>query len=176
MNLDQAAQGFVQRALDSLQEQRFHSLSGQSVPVLNYIFIVIYFFFFFLLWNWKLHTSVQDISLVLPPRICYQASSPHLFCRLNKHSSLSLLSHLVGCPLDSLKFINTLVLGGPKPDTVFHTQSNKCQIMENNHFHPPIGQGPIGITQDTVSLQHCQGTQLARLDSCQPTPRSINSK
>lgn len=49
MNLDQAAQGFVQRALDSLQEQRFHSLSGQSVPVLNYIFIVIYYFFFFTL-------------------------------------------------------------------------------------------------------------------------------
>lgn len=37
--------------------------------------------------------------------------------------------------------------------------------MGNNHFPPPTGETHIDITQNAVSLYHCQGTQLAHVQT-----------
>lgn len=44
-------------------------------------------------------------------------------------------NHLGGPLLDSFQFVNiSLVVGGPKQDTLLQIESYKCGLEENNHF------------------------------------------
>lgn len=81
---------------------------------------------------------------------------------------LSLLPHVlqypdfVGFPLDSLKFVNTiLVLRVSKTDTGGLTSAKKKG--GNNHFSQSTGYIPEDIIQDAVRLQHHQGRHLAHM-------------
>lgn len=68
-------------------------------------------------------------------------------------------------------------IGEPNTYTAFHKWFNKCQKMGDNQFCRSTSYSSGDITQDIVSLQHCQVTQMGScLAYCQLTLRSINFK
>ncbi|KAK4811117.1 hypothetical protein QYF61_019748 [Mycteria americana] len=73
--------------------------------------------------------------------------------------------HQLRCPsLDTLQHLNvSLVVRGPKPNTVFKVQPHQCQVQGDNHFPSPAGHTIFDTSQDAICLLGHLGTLLAHI-------------
>ena len=182
--LDQVAQSLIQPALECIQGQGFHYLSGQPVPVSHHPC-------FFLITNPNVSfLSLKPLPLVLLPQTLLKSLSPSfleplfrhqkaamrspwklLLSRLNSPSSLSLsssgeafhpLNNLCGLPLDVLQQVYVSpVLGTPHQDAVLQVRPHQHHRVEGQHnLSQPAGYASFAVALDTVgflgSLTHIQ--------------------
>ncbi|KAK4828493.1 hypothetical protein QYF61_026764 [Mycteria americana] len=70
--------------------------------------------------------------------------------------------HQLRCPsLDSLQHLNvSLVVGGPKLNTVFEVRPHQCRVQGHDHFPSPAGHTTPDTSQDAVGFL---GHQLAHV-------------
>ncbi|KAK4825953.1 LOW QUALITY PROTEIN: hypothetical protein QYF61_003471 [Mycteria americana] len=75
--------------------------------------------------------------------------------------------HQLRCPsLDTLQHLNvSLVVRGPKLNTVFEVQPHQCQVQGDNHFPSPAGHGISDTSQDAIGLLGHLVTLLACIQS-----------
>ncbi|KAK4810597.1 hypothetical protein QYF61_007334 [Mycteria americana] len=76
-----------------------------------------------------------------------------------------LLIRLLRCPsLDTLQHLNvSLVVGGPKLNTVFEVRPHQCQVQGHNHFPSPAGHAIFDTSQDAIGLLGSLGALLAHI-------------
>ncbi|KAK4811346.1 hypothetical protein QYF61_027588 [Mycteria americana] len=69
------------------------------------------------------------------------------------------------CPsLDTLQHLNvSLVVRGPKPNTVFKVQPHQCQVQGDNHFPSPAGHTIFDTSQDAIGFLGHLGTLLPHI-------------
>lgn len=90
------------------------------------------------------------IGLLTPPLL--QSEQAQLSQSLPSLPCSSPLTYWLS--VDSLRLTSILVPGEPKPDTGFHTWSNKCWIMGNNHF-------TYWLYSHWRNPEHCQPSALS---------------
>ncbi|KAK4817391.1 hypothetical protein QYF61_012097 [Mycteria americana] len=101
-----------------------------------------------------------------------------LFSRLNSPSSLgSVLPllirlvlqtlHQLRCPsLDTLQHLNvSLVVGGPKLNTVFEVRPHQCRVQGHDHFPSPAGHAISHTSPDAIGFLGHLGTLLAHIQA-----------
>ncbi|KAK4813151.1 LOW QUALITY PROTEIN: hypothetical protein QYF61_013116 [Mycteria americana] len=73
--------------------------------------------------------------------------------------------HQLRCPsLDSHQPLNvSLVVGGPKLNTVFEVRPRQCRVQGHDHFPSPAGHAIADTSQDAVGLLGPLGTLLAHV-------------
>ncbi|KAK4823949.1 hypothetical protein QYF61_008335 [Mycteria americana] len=91
-----------------------------------------------------------------------QAKQPHFPQPLLIRLVLQTL-HQLRCPsLDTLQHLNvSLVVGGPKLNTVFKVRPHQCQVQGDNHFPSPAGHTVPDTSQDAIGFLGHLGTLLA---------------
>ncbi|KAK4829622.1 hypothetical protein QYF61_005749 [Mycteria americana] len=101
-----------------------------------------------------------------PPRWWGGAKQPQLPQPLLIRLVLQTL-HQLRCPsLDTLQHLNvSLVVGGPKLNTVFKVQSHQCRVQGHNHFRSPAGHTIPDTSQDAIGLLGHLGTLLAHIQA-----------
>ncbi|KAK4827459.1 hypothetical protein QYF61_018180 [Mycteria americana] len=66
--------------------------------------------------------------------------------------------------LDTLQHLNvSLVVRGPKLNTVFEVRPHQCRVQANNHFPSPAGHTISDTSQDAIGLLGHLGTVLAHI-------------
>ncbi|KAK4826991.1 hypothetical protein QYF61_013091 [Mycteria americana] len=75
--------------------------------------------------------------------------------------------HQLRCPsLDTLQHLNvSLVVGGPKLNTVFEVRPHQCRVQGHNHFPSPAGHAIFDTGQDAIGLLGHLGTLLAHIQA-----------
>ncbi|KAK4811170.1 hypothetical protein QYF61_019801 [Mycteria americana] len=73
--------------------------------------------------------------------------------------------HQLRCPsLDTLQHLNVpLVVGGPKPNTVFEVRPHQCRVQGHDHFPSPAGHAIFDTSQDAIGFLGRLGTLLAHI-------------
>ncbi|KAK4828526.1 hypothetical protein QYF61_026948 [Mycteria americana] len=73
--------------------------------------------------------------------------------------------HQLCCPsLDTLQHLNvSLVVRGPKLNTVFEVRPHQCQVQGHNHFPTPAGHTIADTSQDAIGFLGHLGTLLAHI-------------
>ncbi|KAK4821198.1 hypothetical protein QYF61_015766 [Mycteria americana] len=73
--------------------------------------------------------------------------------------------HQLRCPsLDSLQHLNvSLVVGGPKLNTVFEVRPHQCRVQGHDHFPTPAGHAIFDTSQDAIGFLGHLGTLLAHI-------------
>ncbi|KAK4825928.1 hypothetical protein QYF61_003423 [Mycteria americana] len=73
--------------------------------------------------------------------------------------------HQLRCPsLDTLQHLNvSLVVGGPKLNTVFEVRPHQCRVQGDNHFPSPAGHTISDTSQDAIGFLGHLGTLLAHI-------------
>ncbi|KAK4832002.1 hypothetical protein QYF61_020440 [Mycteria americana] len=73
--------------------------------------------------------------------------------------------HQLRCPsLDTLQHLNvSLVVRGPKLNTVFKVRPHQCQVQGDNRFPSPAGHAISDTSQDAIGLLGHLGTLLAHI-------------
>ncbi|KAK4830327.1 hypothetical protein QYF61_010091 [Mycteria americana] len=114
------------------------------------------FFIFFLVLALK-----WELFAVHGPNYAKQSQLPQpLLMRL-----LLQTLHQLHCPsLDTLQHLNVpLVVGGPKPNTVFKVQPHQCRVQGHDHFPSPAGHTIFDTSQDAIGFLGHLGTLLAHI-------------
>ncbi|KAK4816040.1 hypothetical protein QYF61_011048 [Mycteria americana] len=75
--------------------------------------------------------------------------------------------HQLRCPsLDTLQHLNvSLVVGGPKLNTVFEVRPHQCRVQGHNHFPTPAGHAIFDTSQDAIGFLGHLGTLLAHIQA-----------
>ncbi|KAK4827171.1 hypothetical protein QYF61_015133 [Mycteria americana] len=75
--------------------------------------------------------------------------------------------HQLRCPsLYALQYLNvSLVVGGPKLNTVFEVRPHQCRVQGHNHFPSPAGHAIFDTGQDAIGLLGRLGTLLAHIQA-----------
>ncbi|KAK4811096.1 hypothetical protein QYF61_016382 [Mycteria americana] len=75
--------------------------------------------------------------------------------------------HQLRCPsLDMLQHLNvSLVVGGPKLNTVFEVRPHQCRVQGHNHFPSPAGHAIFDTSQDAIDFLGRLGTLLAHIQA-----------
>ncbi|KAK4826427.1 hypothetical protein QYF61_008960 [Mycteria americana] len=75
--------------------------------------------------------------------------------------------HQLHCPsLDTLQHLNvSLVVRGPKPNTVVEVQPHQCRVQRNKCFLSPAGQAISDTNQDAIGLLGHLSTLLAHIQA-----------
>ncbi|KAK4818986.1 hypothetical protein QYF61_022653 [Mycteria americana] len=75
--------------------------------------------------------------------------------------------HQLGCPsLDTLQHLNvSLVVGGPKLDTVFEVRPHQCRVQGHDHSPTPAGHTISDTSQDAIGFLGHLGTLLAHIQA-----------
>ncbi|KAK4818289.1 hypothetical protein QYF61_010431 [Mycteria americana] len=75
--------------------------------------------------------------------------------------------HQLRCPsLDSLQHLHvSLVVGGPKLNTVFEVRPHQCRVQGHDHFPSPAGHAVSDTSQDAIGLLGRLGTLLAHIQA-----------
>ncbi|KAK4824816.1 hypothetical protein QYF61_019666 [Mycteria americana] len=75
--------------------------------------------------------------------------------------------HQLRCPsLDTLQHLNvSLVVRGPKLNTVFEVRPHQCRVQGHDHFPSPAGHAIPDTSQDAVGFLGHLGTLLAHIQS-----------
>ncbi|KAK4819032.1 hypothetical protein QYF61_024397 [Mycteria americana] len=73
--------------------------------------------------------------------------------------------HQLCCPsLDTLQHLNvSLVVRGPKLNTVFKVRPHQCRVQGHNHFPSPAGHAIFDTSQDAIGFLGHLGTLLAHI-------------
>ncbi|KAK4810060.1 hypothetical protein QYF61_007224 [Mycteria americana] len=73
--------------------------------------------------------------------------------------------HQLRCPsLDTLQYLNvSLVVRGPKLNTVFKVRPHQCRVQGHNHCPSPAGHTVSDTSQDAIGFLGHLGTQLAHV-------------
>ncbi|KAK4823486.1 hypothetical protein QYF61_002550 [Mycteria americana] len=73
--------------------------------------------------------------------------------------------HQLRCPsLDMLQHLNvSLVVGGPKLNTVFEVRPHQCRVQGHDHFPTPAGHTIFDTSQDAIGFLGHLGTLLAHI-------------
>ncbi|KAK4817898.1 hypothetical protein QYF61_002282 [Mycteria americana] len=135
-----------------LQGWRLNHFPGQPGPMLDNPFREVKF------------PNIQS----KPPLAQLEAiSSCPITCYLGKETDphLSTTSFQLRCPsLDTLQHLNvSLVVGGPKLNTVFEVQPHQCQVQGHDHFPTPAGHTIFDTSQDAIGFLGRLGTLLAHI-------------
>ncbi|KAK4817943.1 hypothetical protein QYF61_003373 [Mycteria americana] len=112
-------------------------------------------------------TSFQvavDSNKVSPQPPFLQAKQPQLPQLLLIRLVLQTL-HQLRCPsLDMLQPLNvSLVVGGPKLNTVFEVRPHQCRVQGHDHFPSPAGHTIFDTSQDAIGFLGHLGTLLAHI-------------
>ncbi|KAK4811237.1 hypothetical protein QYF61_022134 [Mycteria americana] len=109
-------------------------------------------------------TQLEAISSHPITHYLGEETDPHL-----STTSFQTLHQLL-CPSpDTLQHLNvSLVVRGPKLNTVFEVQPHQCRVQGHNHFPSPAGHTIFDTSQDAIGFLGHLGTLLAH--GCQPTP------
>ncbi|KAK4821003.1 hypothetical protein QYF61_010734 [Mycteria americana] len=85
--------------------------------------------------------------------------------------------HQLHCPsLDTLQHLNvSLVVGGPKLNTVFEVRPHQCRVQGHDHFPSPAGHTIFDTSQDAFGFLGHLGTLIFRQLSAN-TPRSFSAR
>ncbi|KAK4819038.1 hypothetical protein QYF61_024403 [Mycteria americana] len=75
--------------------------------------------------------------------------------------------HQLRCPsLDTLQHLNvSLVVGGPKLNTVFEVRPHQCRVQGHDHFPSPAGHTISDTSQDAIGFLGRLGTLLAHIQA-----------
>ncbi|KAK4824318.1 LOW QUALITY PROTEIN: hypothetical protein QYF61_013593 [Mycteria americana] len=75
--------------------------------------------------------------------------------------------HQLRCPsLDMLQHLNvSLVVGGPKLNTVFEVRPHQCRVQGHDHFPSPAGHAIFDTSQDAIGFLGRLGTLLAHIQA-----------
>ncbi|KAK4816910.1 hypothetical protein QYF61_024920 [Mycteria americana] len=75
--------------------------------------------------------------------------------------------HQLRCPsLDTLQHLNvSLVVGGPKLNTVFEVRPHQCHVQGHDYFPSPTGHTISDTSQDAIGFLGHLGTLLAHIQS-----------
>ncbi|KAK4810562.1 hypothetical protein QYF61_004525 [Mycteria americana] len=75
--------------------------------------------------------------------------------------------HQLRCPsLDTLQHLNvSLVVGGPKLNTVFKVRPHQCRVQGRDHFPSPAGHAIFDTSQDAIGFLGRLGTLLAHIQA-----------
>ncbi|KAK4824371.1 hypothetical protein QYF61_014031 [Mycteria americana] len=77
---------------------------------------------------------------------------------------LQTLHQLCCSSLDTLQHLNvSLVVRGPKLNTVFEGQPHQCRVQGDNHFPSPAGHAIFDTSQDAIGFLGHLGTLLAHI-------------
>ncbi|KAK4827577.1 hypothetical protein QYF61_019479 [Mycteria americana] len=73
--------------------------------------------------------------------------------------------HQLRCPsLHTLQHLNvSLVVGDPKPNTVFEVRPDQCRVQGDDHFPTPAGHAIFDTSQDAIGFLGHLGTLLAHI-------------
>ncbi|KAK4822050.1 hypothetical protein QYF61_008859 [Mycteria americana] len=96
----------------------------------------------------------------------FQAKQPQLPQPLLIRLLLQTL-HQLRCPsLDTLQPLNvSLVVRGPKPNTVFEVRPQQCRVQGHDHFPSPAGHAIFDTSQDAIGFLGHLGTLLAHIQA-----------
>ncbi|KAK4814757.1 hypothetical protein QYF61_026734 [Mycteria americana] len=105
-----------------------------------------------------------------PPLAQLEAiSSCPITCYLGEETDphLSTTSFQLRCPsLHTLQHLNvSLVVGGPKLNTVFKVRPHQCRVQGHDHFPSPAGHAIFDTSQDAIGFLGCLGTLLAHIQA-----------
>ncbi|KAK4825736.1 hypothetical protein QYF61_002175 [Mycteria americana] len=108
------------------------------------------------------------------PITCYlgEETDPHL-----STTSFQTL-HQLRCPsLDTLQPLNvSLVVRGPKLNTVFEVRPHQCRVQGHNHFPSPAGHAIFDTSQDAIGFLGRLGTLLAHIQpAVNKHPQTLNA-
>ncbi|KAK4823743.1 hypothetical protein QYF61_006012 [Mycteria americana] len=121
---------------------------------------------------------VQLEAISSPPITCYlgEETDPHLSTtsfqakqsQLPQPLLIRLLLqtlHQLHCPsLDTLQHLNvSLVVKGPKLNTVFEVRPHQCRVQGHDHFSGPASHTISDISQDAIGILGHLGTLLAHI-------------
>ncbi|KAK4825213.1 hypothetical protein QYF61_025141 [Mycteria americana] len=108
--------------------------------------------------------AVVESDKVSPQPPFLQAKQPQLPQPLLIRLVLQTL-HQLRCPsLDTLQPLNvSLVVGGPKLNTVFEVRPHQCRVQGHDHFPSPAGHTIPDTSQDAVGFLGHLGTLLAHI-------------
>ncbi|KAK4818207.1 hypothetical protein QYF61_008697 [Mycteria americana] len=75
--------------------------------------------------------------------------------------------HRLRCPsLDTLQHLNvSLVVGGPKLNTVFEVRPHQCRVQGHDHFPSPAGHAIFDTSQDAIGFLGHLGTLPAHIQA-----------
>ncbi|KAK4823973.1 hypothetical protein QYF61_008592 [Mycteria americana] len=107
---------------------------------------------------------VVESDEVSPEPPFLQAKQPQLPQPLLIRLVLQTL-HQLRCPsLDSLQHLNvSLVVRGPKLNTVFEVRPHQCRVQGHDHFPSPAGHAIFDTSQDVIGFLGHLGTLLAHI-------------
>ncbi|KAK4821092.1 hypothetical protein QYF61_013420 [Mycteria americana] len=113
---------------------------------------------------WLFLRSVQVGLLRTDSLNCVQAKQSQLPQPLLIRLLLQTL-HQLRCPsLDTLQHLSvSLVVRGPKLNTVFQVQPHQCRVQGHDHFPSPAGHAISDTSQDAIGLFGHLGTLLAHI-------------
>ncbi|KAK4825833.1 hypothetical protein QYF61_002956 [Mycteria americana] len=96
----------------------------------------------------------------------FQAKQPQFPQLLLRRLLLQTL-HQLCCPsLHMLQHLNvSLVVRGPKLNTVFEVQPHQCRVQGHDHFPSPAGHAIFDTSQDAIGLLGHLGTLLAHIQA-----------
>ncbi|KAK4815591.1 hypothetical protein QYF61_004806 [Mycteria americana] len=163
----------IQTSFKYLQGWRLNHFPGQPGPMLDNPFSEIKFP------NIQSKPPLAQLEAISPhPITCYlgEETDPHLsttsFQAKQPQLPQPLLIRLVlqtlhqlRCPsLDTLQHLNvSLVVGGPKLNTVFEVRPHQCQVQGHDHFPSPAGHAISDTSQDAIGFLGRLGTLLAHI-------------
>ncbi|KAK4828289.1 hypothetical protein QYF61_024954 [Mycteria americana] len=146
----------IQTSFKYLQGWRLNHFPGQPVPMLDNPFSEVKF------------PNIQS----KPPLAQLEAISSHpITCYLGEETDPHLATtsfqtlHQLCCPsLHTLQHLNvSLVVRGPKLNTVFEVQPHQCQVQGHDHFPSPAGHTIFDTSQDAIGFLGHLGTLLAHI-------------
>ncbi|KAK4831026.1 hypothetical protein QYF61_014914 [Mycteria americana] len=113
---------------------------------------------------YNLLQGVVESDKVSPQPPFLQAKQPQLPQPLLRRLLLQTL-HQLRCPsLDTLQHLHvSLVVGGPKLNTVFEVRPHQCPVQGDDHFPSPAGHMIPHTSQDAIGLLGHLGTLLAHI-------------
>ncbi|KAK4828748.1 hypothetical protein QYF61_000739 [Mycteria americana] len=108
--------------------------------------------------------AVVESHKVSPQPPFLQAEQPQLPQPLLIRLVLQTL-HQLRCPsLDMLQHLNvSLVVGGPKLNTVFEVRPHQCPVQGHDHFPSPTGHAIFDTSQDAIGFLGHLGTLLTHI-------------
>ncbi|KAK4824915.1 hypothetical protein QYF61_021430 [Mycteria americana] len=157
------------------QGWRLNHFTGQPVPMLDNPFSEVKFP------NIQSKPPLMQLEAISSrPITCYlgEETDPHLsttsFQAKQPQFPQPLLIRLVlqtlhqlRCPsLDLLQHLNvSLVVRGPKLNTVFQVRPHQCRVQGDNHFPTPAGHAIFDTSQDAIGFLGHLGTLLAHVQA-----------
>ncbi|KAK4831235.1 hypothetical protein QYF61_016333 [Mycteria americana] len=144
---------------------RLNHFPGQPVPMLDNPFSEVKFP------NIQSKPPLAQLEAISScPITCYlgEETDPHLSTtsfQIVVESDKTL--HQLRCPsLDTLQHLNvSLVVRGPKLNTVFEVRPHQCRVQGHNHFPSPAGHAIFDTSQDTIGFLGRLGTLLAHIQA-----------